>query len=280
MDGAVIMVENIHRQLARRHETKFDSKRVIRTAAAEVDPIVYSTAVIITGFLPIYVLSGPSGRLFKSMADTTIFALVGALIVTLTLVPVLCAIVLKGGVKERRNAIFEWILERYRRGLDWSLANSKAVLWGAAGNGVISALLLSRIGGEFMPKLDEGALWVRATMPYTISFEESSKIVPQVRAILKSFSEVTTVSSEHGRPDDGTDLTGFFNSEFLAGLKPYDQWHGQFNRAVSGLSRIATVRQPAFESHSRISRGPSRSGQFSRVCAIFPSDSSLRCNSQ
>jgi len=229
VDGAVIMVENIHRQLARRHGTRYDLKRVIRAAAAEVDrPIVYSTAVIITGFLPIYVLSGPSGRLFKPMADTTIFALIGALIVTLTVVPVLCAVVLKGGVKERRNAAFEWILARYRSGLDWSLGHSKAVLWGAAGVGVISTLLLSQIGGEFMPKLDEGALWVRATMPYTISFEESSKIVPQVRAILKSFPEVTTVSSEHGRPDDGTDPTGFFNSEFFVGLKPYDQWNGKF----------------------------------------------------
>jgi cobalt-zinc-cadmium resistance protein CzcA len=239
VDGAVIMVENIHRQLARRHGTKYDIKRVIRAAAAEVDrPIVYSTAVIITGFLPIYVLSGPSGRLFKPMADTTIFALIGALIVTLTLVPVLCAVVLRGGVKERRNAAFEWILERYRKGLDWSLANSKAVLWGAAGVGVISALLLSRIGGEFMPKLDEGALWVRATMPYTISFEESSKIVPQVRAILKSFPEVTTVSSEHGRPDDGTDPTGFFNSEFFVGLKPYDQWNGKYKNKKELIAAV------------------------------------------
>jgi cobalt-zinc-cadmium resistance protein CzcA len=239
VDGAVIMVENIHRQLARRHGTKYDLKRVIRAAAAEVDrPIVYSTAVIITGFLPIYVLSGPSGRLFKPMADTTIFALIGALIVTLTLVPVLCAIVLKGGVKERRNAAFEWMLERYRRGLDWSLENSKFVLGGAAVVGLISMLLLSRIGGEFMPKLDEGALWVRATMPYTISFEESSKIVPQVRAILRSFPEVTTVSSEHGRPDDGTDPTGFFNSEFFVGLKPYDQWHGQFKNKKELIAAV------------------------------------------
>ncbi|HZK78899.1 MAG TPA: CusA/CzcA family heavy metal efflux RND transporter, partial [Gemmatimonadaceae bacterium] len=239
VDGAVIMVENVHRQLARRYGTKYDLRQVIRAAAAEVDrPIVYSTAVIITGFLPIYVLSGPSGRLFKPMADTTIFALIGALIVTLTLVPVLCAVILRSGVKERRNAAFEWILARYRSGLDWSLAHSKAVLWGAGGAGVISAILLSLIGGEFMPKLDEGALWVRATMPYTISFEESSKIVPQVRAILRSFPEVTTVSSEHGRPDDGTDPTGFFNAEFFVGLKPYDQWHGNFKNKKELIAAV------------------------------------------
>jgi len=185
-------------------------------------------SVIIAGFLPIYVLSGPSGKLFKPMADTTIFALIGALIVTLTVVPVLCAVVLKNGVRERRNAAFEWTLGQYKRGLDWSLAHSREVLWGSLAVGGLSFVLLSVIGGEFMPKLDEGALWVRATMPYTISFEESSKIVPQVRAILKSFPEVTTVASEHGRDDGGTDPIGFFNAEFFVGLKPYGEWNGRF----------------------------------------------------
>ena len=89
-----------------------------------------------------------------------------------------------------------------------------------------SLLLIPVIGAEFMPHLDEGALWVRATMPYTISFDESSKISPQVRAILRSFPEVTVVASEHGRPDDGTDPTGFFNGEFYVGLKPYSRWNG------------------------------------------------------
>ena len=239
VDGAVVMVENIHRQLARRHGTKYDLKRVIAAAAAEVDrPIVYATAVIIAGFLPIYVLSGPSGRLFKPMADTTIFALIGALIMTLTVIPVLCAIVLKGGVRERRNAAFEWMLRQYRRGLDWSLAHTREVLWGSGAIGVASVALLSVIGGEFMPKLDEGALWVRATMPYTISFEESSKIVPQIRTILKSFPEVTTVASEHGRDDGGADPTGFFNAEFFVALKPYDEWHGQFKNKQQLIAAV------------------------------------------
>jgi cobalt-zinc-cadmium resistance protein CzcA len=229
VDGAVVMAENIYRQLARRHGTKYNLKSVIAAAAAEVDrPIVYATAVIIASFLPIYVLSGPSGRLFKPMADTTIFALVGALIVTLTVIPVLCAVLLRKGVRERRNAAFEWILARYRTSLEWSLGHAKSILWGSAGVAAVSAVIFSVIGGEFMPHLDEGALWVRATMPYTISFEESSKIVPQVRAIIRSFPEVTTVSSEHGRPDDGTDPTGFFNAEFFVGLKPYSEWHGAY----------------------------------------------------
>jgi heavy metal efflux system protein len=227
--GAVVMVENIHRQLARRYGTKYNIIDVIAEAASEVDrPIVYAIAVIVASFLPIYVLSGPSGRLFKPMADTTIFALVGALIVTLTLIPVLCAWILRKGVRVRRNPVFEWILSHYESGLDWSLTHTHTVLWTCGGVALASVLTWLSLGGEFMPKLDEGALWVRATMPYTISFEESSKIVPQIRAILRSFPEVTTVASEHGRPDDGTDPTGFFNAEFFVALKPYAEWHGRF----------------------------------------------------
>jgi cobalt-zinc-cadmium resistance protein CzcA len=229
VDGAVVMVENIHRQLARRHGTKYNIRTVIAAAASEVDrPVFYATAVIIAAFLPIYVLSGPSGRLFKPMADTTIFALIGALIVTLTVVPVLCAYLLKGGVRERRNPAYEWILRHYKTGLDWSMAHERVVLWVSGGLAALSLVIFSAVGGEFMPKLDEGALWVRATMPYTISFEESSRIVPQVRAILRSFPEVTTVASEHGRPDDGTDPTGFFNAEFFVALKPYSEWNGKY----------------------------------------------------
>ncbi|HEY8309035.1 MAG TPA: CusA/CzcA family heavy metal efflux RND transporter [Gemmatimonadaceae bacterium] len=239
VDGAVVMVENIHRQLGRRYGTTYDLKAVIIEAAAEVDrPIVYAIAVIIAGFLPIYVLSGPSGRLFKPMADTTIFALIGSLLVTITLLPVVCRFVLRGGVKERRNATFEWVLLRYRKGLEWSLAHTKSVVWVSVAIGVACLMLVSRIGGEFMPKLDEGALWVRATMPYTISFEESSKIVPQIRTILKSFPEVTVVTSEHGRPDDGTDATGFFNAEFYVGLKPYGEWHGQYHTKPQLIAAI------------------------------------------
>ncbi len=239
VDGAVVMVENIHRQLGRRYGTTYDLKLVILEAAAEVDrPIVYAVAVIIAGFLPIYVLSGPSGRLFKPMADTTIFALIGSLLVTITLLPVVCTVFLRGGVKERRNAAFEWTLRRYRSGLEWSLRHAKTVVWASVGIGVACLLLVTRIGGEFMPKLDEGALWVRATMPYTISFEESSRIVPQIRRILRSFPEVTVVTSEHGRPDDGTDPTGFFNAEFYVGLKPYGEWNGKYHTKPELIAAI------------------------------------------
>ena len=203
---------------------------MILDAASEVNrPIVYATAVIVAGFLPIYALTGPSAKLFRPMADTTIYALVGSLAITLTVVVALCSWVLRGGVVERKNRIFEWIRDQYARGLDWCLAHRSATI---AASLVVFALSLGIAytrGGEFMPKLDEGALWVRATMPYTISFEESSKIVPQVRAILQSFPEVTVVASEHGRDDAGTDPTGFFNAEFYVGLKPYGEWNGAFH---------------------------------------------------
>ncbi len=239
VDGAVVMVENIHRQLAQRHGTSYSLREVITSAAAEVDrPIVYATAVIIAGFLPIYVLNGPSGKLFSPMADTTIFALVGALLLTLTVVPVLCTWFMRGGVRERRNVAFEWIKDRYESLLDWSLAHRTTVVGASVVLFAASLVLAFRVGGEFMPKLDEGAMWVRATMPYTISFEESSKIVPEVRKILASFPEVTTVASEHGRDDAGTDPTGFFNAEFYVGLKPYDEWTGTYHTKAALTERV------------------------------------------
>ncbi|HEU4641822.1 MAG TPA: CusA/CzcA family heavy metal efflux RND transporter [Gemmatimonadaceae bacterium] len=240
VDGAVVMVENIHRQLASRYGTSYSLKEVIIGAAAEVDrPIFYAVAVIVAAFLPIYVLSGPSGRLFRPMADTTIFALVGSLLVTLTLIPVLCAWLLRRGVRERRNPAYEWVRARYERSLDWALARPWLTIGLSTLVFVLSMFLVPVIGAEFMPHLDEGALWVRATMPYTISFDESSKIVPQVRAILKSFPQVTVVGSEHGRPDDGTDPTGFFNAEFYVGLKPYDQWTGAIRTKQQLIDSVA-----------------------------------------
>ena len=146
---------------------------LIAEAAAEVDrPIFYAVAVIVAGFLPIYVLTGPSGRLFTPMADTMIFALVGSLIVTLTVLPVLCSWAFRKGVRERRNAAFEVVKSVYTKGSTcaWRIRGEPRWL------GAVARRLAAAgpgVGGEFMPHLDEGALWVRATMPYTISFEES-----------------------------------------------------------------------------------------------------------
>jgi heavy metal efflux system protein len=246
VDGAIFMVENIFRQIAARKGSDFNVTEVVKAAAAEVDrPLFYAVAVIVASFLPIYVLSGPSGTLFKPMADTMIFALVGSLVVTLTLLPLLCAWFMRKGVKERRNAAFEAVQSAYVKGLDFCLAHP----WGTTLGSVIllgaSLLLIPRIGAEFMPHLDEGALWVRATMPYTISFDESAKIVPQVRELLHSFPEVTIVASELGRPDDGTDPTGFFNAEFFVGLKPYAQWKGPYHNKA-GLIEAVNSKLSAF----------------------------------
>jgi len=239
VDGAVVMVENIFRQISARRGTSLNVIEIIRDAAAEVDrPLFYAVAVIVVSFLPIYVLSGPAGTLFKPMADTMIFALVGSLIVTLTLLPVLCSWFMRGGVRERRNAAFEAIKSVYARGLDFCLAHPWGITLASAILLAGSLLLIPRIGAEFMPQLDEGALWVRATMPYTISFDESAKIAPRVRDILHSFPEVTTVASELGRPDDGTDPTGFFNVEFYVGLTPYSQWTGPYRTKARLIEAI------------------------------------------
>jgi cobalt-zinc-cadmium resistance protein CzcA len=239
VDGAVVMVENIFRQIALREGQPLDIKGVIKDAAAEVDrPLFYAVAVIVASFLPIYVLSGPSGTLFKPMADTMVFALVGSLIVTLVLLPVLCAWFMRKGVRERRNGAFEAIKSIYVKGLDFCLARPRGTTVAA---GIVlagSLLLVPFIGGEFMPQLDEGALWVRATMPYTISYDESARITPQIRAILRSFPDVTMVASELGRPDDGTDSTGFFNVEFYVGLKPYSQWTGPYRNKAALIAAI------------------------------------------
>ncbi|MGH8256494.1 MAG: efflux RND transporter permease subunit, partial [Steroidobacteraceae bacterium] len=239
VDGAIFMTENIFRQIAARRGGALPIREIIKEAAAEVDrPLVYAVAVIVAGFLPIYALSGPSGTLFTPMADTMIFALIGALILTLTLVPVMCSWFMRHGVRERRNRAYEAFKSAYARGLNFCLARP----WGTTIVSTVllvgALLLIPRIGAEFMPQLDEGALWVRATMPYTISFDEAAKIAPRVRQILSSFPEVTTVTSELGRPDDGTDSTGFFNVEFFVGLKPYSKWTGAYRSKAALIEAI------------------------------------------
>lgn len=155
------------------------------------------------------------------MADTMSFALLGSLIFSLTLVPVLASYWFRSGVRERMNRPYEWVRNLYRRELERSLRHPKLTVLIIALIFVASLLLVPYIGAEFMPHMDEGAIWVRATMPYTISWQEAAKISPQIRDVLMSFPQVTTVASELGRPDDGTDPTGFFNDEFYVGLHPY-----------------------------------------------------------
>jgi len=222
VDGGVVMVENIFREVAARHGESFNVTDVIRGAARDVErPIFYASAIIIAGYLPIYSLTGPSGRLFRPMADTMSFALIGSLLFSLTVLPVLCAYFLRKRVKEPTVALFDRVRDAYGRLLDVCLRFRAATLGLCIAVFVASLLLIPTIGAEFMPHLDEGAIWIRATMPYTISFDEASKLGPQIRALLLEFPQVTTVANELGRPDDGTDPIGFFNDEYFVGLKPY-----------------------------------------------------------
>jgi cobalt-zinc-cadmium resistance protein CzcA len=246
VDGSVVMVENIFRELAVSREEGVTIMEVIRAAAHDVErPIFYAIAVIIAGYLPIYVLQGPSGQLFQPMADTMSFALLGSLLCTLTLMPVLCSYVLRKVVHEPDVRFYNWVRASYGRSLGWCLRNRMLTVVLILAVFGASLLLIPGIGGEFMPHLDEGALWVRATTPYTISFEEASKLSPQIRNILMSFPQVTTVANELGRPDDGTDPTGFFNNEFYVGLKPYSDpaWSG----AINTKPRLIEALQKKFE---------------------------------
>jgi len=241
IDGTVVMIENIYRELAERSGQEYDLHDVILAAARDVDrPIFYSVAIIIAGYLPIYALGGPSGKLFHPMADTMTYALLGALLLTLTLVPVVASFWFKSGVREKENKAFEWIKRVYGRQLNWALDHAGLTMIVATAILAATLLLIPFIGGEFMPHLDEGALWVRATMPYTISFEEASRVTPEIRQILLSYPQVTEVGSELGRPDDGTDPTGFFNAEFYVGLKPYDDptWKGKIHTKAELIDSI------------------------------------------
>jgi len=247
VDGAVVMVENVFRELALRNAgnnaQEYNLIDVIRSAARDVErPIFYAVAVIIAGYLPIYALAGPSGRLFQPMADTMSFALVGSVICALVILPVLCSFLLRGRIREPRFDLFDPVRRGYGVLLGWCLRYRAVSLVILLSIFAASLLLIPRIGAEFMPHLDEGALWMRATAPYTISFEEASKLSPKIRDILRSYPQVTTVANELGRPDDGTDATGFFNNEFFIGLKPYNDsvWQGSIHTKKQLVDAINT----------------------------------------
>src|SRR3954471_5492771 len=248
VDGAVVMVENIFRELAERHGKQFSLVEVIRAAAHDVErPIFYAIAVIIAGYLPIYALTGPSGRLFRPMADTMSFALVGSLLCSLTLLPVLCAYFLRKNIKEPQVRAYDRVRNGYGRLLASALRHRTVTMAICLVIFAASLLLVPFIGAYFMPHLDKGSLWIRATMPYTISFEEASKLSPQVRSLLLTFPQVTTVANELGRDDEGTDPIGFYNDEYFVGLKPYNDsaWRGEI-RTKEQLVRAIDAKLEAF----------------------------------
>jgi cobalt-zinc-cadmium resistance protein CzcA len=243
VDGAVVMVENIMRHLSHGRNGSPEAGRItmsrktpiemIRDASHEVQrPVFFAIAIIITAYLPIFTLQLVEGRLFKPMAWTVAFALLGAMTFSIFIVPVLAALLFRRGVKEWRNPVMEFLNNSYRHGLQWAIKNR----WITVGCG-IAAVAVSMflafsgiIGSEFLPHLDEGAIWARGSLANSTSLTEGKRFTDQARLIFASFPEVTTVVSQAGRPDDGTDTGGFGNTEYFVDLKPKEKWRPVFHQ--------------------------------------------------
>jgi cobalt-zinc-cadmium resistance protein CzcA len=240
VDATVIMVENIFRHLSQARLREGASPRrgflakiaVIGEAASEVNRgIFFSAAIIIASFLPLFTLTGVEGHIFGPMARTYAYAIIGGLIATFTVSPALSAVLLPLRLEEKDTAFVALLHRLYRPTLEFALSNRILTL-GGAGLMIIVAILAGRtLGTEFLPHLEEGNFWVRASMPQATSLEASNGRVNQMRAVMRGFPEVITVVSQHGRPDDGTDTTGFFNAEFFVPLKPFDKWPAGMDKA-------------------------------------------------
>jgi cobalt-zinc-cadmium resistance protein CzcA len=232
VDGAVVMVENIVRHLGERGTPKTAMER-IREAAHEVQrPVFYAIAIIITAYLPIFTLQSVEGRLFKPMAWTVAFALAGALLFSIVLAPVLASFLFRRETREWHNPVLMFVTHRYQAALKWSIEHRWAPVGVAALCVAAAVYLLTSgvIGSEFLPHLDEGAIWARGTLAPSTGPTEGTRLMNQARLIFASFPEVTQVVSQVGRPDDGNDTTGFFNTEYFVDLKPKDRWRPVFRQ--------------------------------------------------
>jgi cobalt-zinc-cadmium resistance protein CzcA len=241
VDATVIMVENIYRHLAEasahlgqgpstlhrmRVRSGFRGKTgIISVAAAEVSQsIFFAAAIIIAGFVPLFTLSGIEGHIFGPMAKTYAYAIAGGLIATFTIAPALSLLLLDVKVQERETPVVRWLRRAYEPALEFVLANRIITFAGIAVLALLAFIAMRSLGLEFLPKLEEGNLWVRATFPQSISLEDSDTYVNKMRLAMGAYPEVESVVSQHGRPDDGTDATGFFNAEFFVPLKPTGTW--------------------------------------------------------
>jgi cobalt-zinc-cadmium resistance protein CzcA len=248
VDGAVVMVENIMRHLSQGKARSPEAGRItmgtktslemIRDASHEVQrPVFYAIAIIITAYMPIFTLQRVEGRLFRPMAWTVSFALLGAIVFSIFIVPVLAALLFPHGVKEWRNPVMEFLKDRYRNGVKWAIEN-RWITFGAGLASMAVALFLTFsgvIGSEFLPHLDEGAIWARGAMANSVGETEGSRFAQHSRYILASFPEVIKVVSQAGAPDDGTDTGGFGNTEYFVDLKPKDQWRPVFHERKEEL---------------------------------------------
>jgi cobalt-zinc-cadmium resistance protein CzcA len=241
VDATVIMVENIFRHIAERsahnvtgpsalHRMRAPSgfsgqMGTVSIAATEVSQsIFFAAAIIIAGFVPLFTLSGIEGHIFGPMAKTYAYAIAGGLIATFTIAPALGLMFFPEQVEERETPIVRGLRRIYQPALEFVLANRIVTFAGLGLIGLVAFIAVRSLGLEFLPKLEEGNLWIRATFPQSISLEEGDTYVNRMRKVMKSYPEVETVVSQHGRPDDGTDATGFFNAEFFVPLKPFDTW--------------------------------------------------------
>ena len=235
------MVENIFRHLAQEtahlgqgpsalHRMRVRSgfrgrTATISVAAAEVSQsIFFAAAIIIAGFVPLFTLSGIEGHIFGPMAKTYAYAIAGGLIATFTVAPALSLMLFQDKVAERETPVVRFLRRLYEPALEFALANRIITFFGLALVAMAALLAVRSLGLEFLPKLEEGNLWVRATFPQSISLEESDIYVNRMRVLMSRYPEVQSVVSQHGRPDDGTDATGFFNAEFFVPLKPFESW--------------------------------------------------------
>ena len=233
IDGAVIMVEGLFVMLATRAEhmgmMQFNRRAKlgwILSAATETGKSIFTAKIIIiTALLPIFAFQKVEGKLFSPLAWTIGFALLGSLIVSLTLIPLLCSILLKKNVRERHNPIVKAIVNGYTPALDWAIRKPLAIIGIAVAGLVVSGyIFMAHVGSEFLPGLNEGSIYVRASLPYSVSLDESYRYTRKFRAIFDEFPEVRGVISQTGRPNDGTDPTGFFNNEFFVDLYPKEDW--------------------------------------------------------
>jgi cobalt-zinc-cadmium resistance protein CzcA len=241
VDATVILVENIVRRLSQPPSERFQrsvsvhSSRpiaalrgkyaVIGNAAIEVNRgIFFSAAIIIAGFVPLFTMSGIEGHIFGPMARTYAYAIAGGLIATFTVTPALCAVLLRGRESEKDTPPVRLLHRMYEPVVRFALGNHLLTLGALLLLLLGAGLAVRTLGLEFLPKLEEGNMWIRATMPTSVSLEDSNTYVNRMRMMMRSYPEVVTVVSQHGRPDDGTDATGFFNAEFFVPLKPFDTW--------------------------------------------------------
>lgn len=232
VDGSVVMIENIIRHLNNKEDNRPVLQK-IRTAAFEVlRPVFFARGIIVTSYLPIFTLQAVEGRLFKPMAWTVSYALIGALLFALVVAPVMSAMMFSKGAKEWQNPIMEWLANHYRVAVRWAIEHRRTTVGVSLASFLLGAFLAfgGPIGSEFLPHLDEGSIWVRGTLPPSEGPDASIAFANKVRVIIASFPEVTQVVSQVGRPDDGTDTAGFFNTEYFVDLKPKEKWRPVFHQ--------------------------------------------------